>query len=60
MVAHERVERPELHPAGAEFLSGVAPEAANVFAGERDAEQPEGKDRCAKITEQVNFLKTSI
>lgn len=51
VVAHEWVERAELHPTSAQFFSRVPPEATDVFASERQAKQPERKDRC--VSEQI-------
>lgn len=41
MVPRERIEGSELHPPLAQFHRGVAPEAADVGAHHRDAEQTE-------------------
>jgi hypothetical protein len=47
MIAHERIESTELHPARAQFIGRVQSEATDIGADVRDAEHVETQNGCS-------------
>ena len=51
MIARERVEGSQLHPAGAQLLIGVSTKAADVRTNQRDSKHVEVQYACVGVSQ---------